>query len=345
MLDWKFLTDGSGKHGWTADSAVHCDDTPLKWDIVVNDAGLFVVGGSASDFTDRKEIFETLVATKAWCQRIEDTVVAECAKPEAFSLPAEAINTFYEIQRLNQQRIAADAKAEEDAKFLKAVFGVVDTSTAEEAKNAIASTAVAFEEHVQTTSIDANAAYTGCSTEQSKPATVKYADNYVTSTGSLMWYREADGSFAACSTVVKEKKPRLWQITMRKDGRFQLVPWPSFTLVPPEPFDSLAAAMAYCQERENLLKAETEKAITFDKCSPGVEAAAAKAINEFVKEATKDALPRPFIFVILRTGNPYFDGKAAALLHTDYDNRKHRVRVENGNITWVDLGCLAARNI
>jgi len=304
MLDWKFLTDGSGKHGWTADSAVHCDDTPLKWDIVVNDAGLFVVGGSASDFTDRKEIFETLVATKAWCH-----------------------------------------KAEEDAKFLKAVFGVVDTSTAEEAKNAIASTAVAFEEHVQTTSIDANAAYTGCSTEQSKPATVKYADNYVTSTGSLMWYREADGSFAACSTVVKEKKPRLWQITMRKDGRFQLVPWPSFTLVPPEPFDSLAAAMAYCQERENLLKAETEKAITFDKCSPGVEAAAAKAINEFVKEATKDALPRPFIFVILRTGNPYFDGKAAALLHTDYDNRKHRVRVENGNITWVDLGCLAARNI
>jgi hypothetical protein len=220
MLDWKFLADGSEKHGWTADSAFHCEDTPLKWDIAVNDAGLFVVGGSASGFTDRKEIFETLAATKAWCQRIEATVVEAFTKPIA-SLPVEAINTIEEILRQIAASITAEIMAEEDAKFLQAVFKAVDTSTAEEAK----------------------------------------------------------------------------------------------------------------------------KAVTFDDCSPEVEAAAAKAINEFVEEATKDALPRPFSFVILRTGNPYFDGKAAALLGTDCDSRKHHVRVENGNITWVDLVCLSARRI
>lgn len=187
----------------------------------------------------------------------------------------------------------------------------------------------AFAEHSATTGINANAAYTGADTEQCKVETVKVADNYVTSTGSLKWYIADVGSFVACSIINNDKKPGLWQITTCKNGKFKIAlgnaPAAFWTFVPGSPFESLSDAMMYCQERENKLAEQYQEmqatlALVAQKHLLAEEDANFSKNGECTVEVK-------LIGRIVGTGNQEFEDRTAVVENYDSISGKYRVQL------------------
>jgi len=193
----------------------------------------------------------------------------------------------------------------------------------------------------------------------------------------LKWFF-IDGWWGAQSKIQDSGAPldwrSEWKIKVTKEGRFS-VSHSSTELVltnkarflfstHKETFATFEEAAQWCEELENPLHTQPAKepvaeAITFDKCSPEVEAAVVKAVNEFVEEykklgvATKEnSLIEEMVVVgeipgvVRNTGNKHWDGQVVYLLEFQDSKSKCRVRSkDNGNITWVDTACLALPSI
>jgi hypothetical protein len=181
----------------------------------------------------------------------------------------------------------------------------------------------AFRDHVPTTEVNAEAVFIdrvttiGVNTETLKPA-----DNYVTDTHGLRWYKEYSGDFVACSSRFINRKPALWQIREHKDGSFQVQTVETNRFF--NTFESLEVAMLYCQQQEAAIIEEAKKAAASTLSTP----------------AALGAIIGSIPYVVRNTGNKYWDGQEVYILECPYPG-KCRVRSrESGDITWVDADYL-----